>query len=147
MAPLANTRMIPHGWQRANARTAKGGMQARVRLSHPETLGVRNTTTGKTPVTSAQVYYEGPARIQARGGLSPAAGETGRQLVQGNYLIAVPIDVGDEPRKGDLVDVVCSPDPMQQGLRLHVVDIPTATQILQRNLGADLYRPAVRATP
>lgn len=147
MSPLPHTRMIHPRWQDTNARTALGGMQARVRLSHPETLGTRNTTSGKTPVLPEQVYYEGPARLQVRGALSPAGGETNRRLVQGSYLLAVPVDVGDVPRVGDLVDVVCSPDPLQDGLRLHLVDVPTATQVLQRNLGADLYRPAVRGSP
>ena len=145
--PLQNTRMIHPRWQDENARTALGGMQARVRLSRPETLGTRNTTTGKTPVVAARPYYEGPARVQVRGGLAPAASEAGARLVQGNYLVAVPLDVGEEPRVGDLVDVVCAPHPSQVGLRLHVVDVPTATQILQRNLGADLYRPTVRGSP
>jgi hypothetical protein len=144
MAPLPNTRMIHPRWQESNARTALGGMEARVRLSRPETLGTRNSVTGKTPVVAGAVYYEGPARLQVRSPLAPAVAETGRRQVQGGYLVAVPVDVGETPRVGDLVDVVCSPDPLQAGLRLHLVDVPTATQVLQRNLGADLYRPAVR---
>ncbi len=144
MVPLPNSRMIHPRWQETNARTALGGMQATVRLSRPETLGTRDPVTGKTPVTAGAVYYEGPARVQVRSALTAAAGETGRRQLLGTYLVAVPVDVGETPRVGDLVDVVCSPDPAQAGLRLHLVDVPTATQVLQRNLGADLYRPAVK---
>ncbi len=119
-------------------------MQARVRLSHPASLGTRNTTSGATPQIPARTYYEGPARIQVKAPLAPIAGTAGRELAGAGYLLAVPIDVGDEPAVGDLCDVLASPDPLQAGLRLYVTDVPTATEILQRNLGADLHAPAPR---
>ncbi|GLY08267.1 DUF6093 family protein [Actinoplanes sp. NBRC 101535] len=142
--PLANTRMIHPRWQQHHTRLVTGGMEATVRVSRPETLGTRDPVSGRTPVVPARVYYEGPGRVQNRGGLSPAASEAGARLVTGNYLVAVPVDLGDVPLVDDLVEVVCSPDPLQAGLVLHVVDVPTATQILQRNLGADVYRPTIR---
>lgn len=142
--PLPNTQMIPRGWQEHFAGAVVGGMQARVRLSHPASLGTRNATTGVTPQLPARTYYEGPARLQVHSGLSPAGGAGGREIVTAPYLLAVPIDVGDEPRLADLCDVLASPDPLQVGLRLYVTDVPTATEILQRNLGADLHAPAPR---
>lgn len=147
MAPLPNTSMIPARWQARNARTALGGMQARIRLSHPERLGARNPTSGATTVLPPTVYYEGPARVQVRGQLQPTTGETPARPAVGDYLVAVPVDVGDEPAIGDLVDVLDSPDPLQAGLRLHLVDVPTATQVLQRNLGASVYRPTLKGAP
>lgn len=142
--PLPNTQMIPRGWQGHYAGAVEGGMQARVRLSHPAGLGTRNATTGATPQIPARTYYEGPARLQVKAPLGPVGGDTGRELTTAAYLLAVPIDVGDEPAEGDLVDVLESPDPLQAGLRLYVTDVPTATEILQRNLGADLHKPKPR---
>ncbi len=142
--PLTNTRIIPPGWQRHFAGAVVEGMQARVRLSHPASLGTRDAATGRTPQLPARPYFEGPARIQVKAPLTAPAGETGRELTAAGYLLAVPIDVGDEPRIGDLCDVLTSPDPLQAGLRLYVTDVPTATEILQRNLGADLHAPAPR---
>lgn len=142
--PLANTRMIPPGWQGHFAGAVEGGMQARVRLSHPAGLGTRNPVTGKTPQIPPRAYYEGPARIQVHSPQAPIAGTAGRELSTSAYLLAVPIDVGGEPAVGDLCDVLESPDPLQAGLRLYVTDVPTATEILQRNLGADLHAPAPR---
>jgi hypothetical protein len=142
--PLRNTRIIPRRWQGHFAGAVVEGMQARVRLSHPAGLGTRNATTGRTPQLPPRAYYEGPARIQVKAPLTATAGETGRELAGAGYLLAVPIDVGDEPRQGDLVDVLESPDPLQAGLRLYVTDVPTATEILQRNLGADLHAPTPR---
>lgn len=140
--PLPNTRMIHPRWQGHHAPVVVGGMEARVRLSRPAGLGTRNPATGKTPEVGPRIYYEGPARVQNRGGVSPAASDAAREVATGNYLVAVPIEVGAEPLLGDLVDVLASPDPLQVGLRLYVVDVPTATQVLQRNLGADLHKPA-----
>lgn len=142
--PLPNTQMIPRGWQQHFAGAVVGGMQARVRLSHPASLGTRNATTGKTPQLPPRTYYEGPARIQVHGALAPAGSGAGRAISTAAYLVAVPIDVGDEPSIADLVDVLESPDPLQVGLRLYVTDVPTATEILQRNLGADLHAPTPR---
>jgi hypothetical protein len=142
--PLKNTQMIPRGWQAHHAVAVVGGMQAWVRLSRPAGLGTRNPTTGKTPATPARAYYEGPGRVQVRSGLTPAGGDQGREQAAGPYLVAVPVDVGDQPRIGDLVDVLDSPDPLQVGARLYVTDVPTATEILQRNLGADVHAPVPR---
>jgi hypothetical protein len=142
--PLKNTRLIPPGWQEHHAPVVLGGMEAWVRLSRPAGVGAHNPVTGASPRIPMRTYYEGPARIQTRGSLTLAAVEAGRELTTGNYLLAVPIDVGDEPRVGDLCDVLRSPDPLQVGIRLHLVDIPTASIILQRNLGADLFVPAPR---
>lgn len=142
--PLRNTRVIPHGWQGHHGAAVEQGMQARVRLSHPAGLGARDPLTGATPQIPPRVYYEGPARVQVKSALAPASGTAGRELTNAPYLLAVPIDVGDEPRLADLCDVLESPDPLQAGLRLYVTDVPTATEILQRNLGADLHAPAPR---
>lgn len=142
--PLRNTQVIPRRWQAHHATTVVAGMQARVRLSHPAGLGTRNPATGQTPQTEPRAYYEGPARLQVRSASTPPGGDTGRELTVAPYLLAVPIDVGDEPRLADLCDVLESPDPLQVGLRLYVTDVPTATEILQRNLGADLHAPAPR---
>lgn len=142
--PLRNTRIIPRNWQQHFAGAVVEGMQARVRLSRPASLGTRDPATGRTPQLPARAYYEGPARLQVKGALSPAGGENGRELTTSGYLLAVPIEVGDEPRLADLVDVLESPDPLQVGLRLYVTDVPTASEILQRNLGADLHAPAPR---
>lgn len=139
--PLPNTHMIHPRWQEHVAPVTVGGMQAQVRLSRPAGLGTRNPVTGVTSQIGPRTYYEGPGRVQNRGGVSPAGSEAGREVATGNYLVAVPIDVDAEPLLGDLVDVLDSPDPLQAGLRLYVVDVPTATQILQRNLGAALYPP------
>jgi hypothetical protein len=142
--PLRNTRMIPRRWQGHFAGAVVEGMQARVRLSHPASLGTRNAATGRTPQLPARAYYEGPARLQVKGALVATGGENGRELSGAGYLLAVPIDVGDEPRLADLCDVLESPDPLQVGLRLYLTDVPTATEILQRNLGADLHAPTPR---
>jgi hypothetical protein len=142
--PLPNTQMIPRGWQGHFAGAVVGGMQARVRLSHPAGLGTRDPASGRTPQIPARAYYEGPARVQVNAPLAPSASGAGRELATAAYLVAVPIEVGDEPRLADLVDVLESPDPLQVGLRLYVTNVPTATEILQRNLGADLHAPAPR---
>jgi hypothetical protein len=142
--PLPNTRMIPAGWQGHFAGAVVGGMQARVRLSHPARLGTRDPETGRTPPLPPRTYYEGPGRVQVNAPLAPVASDTGRELAAAAYLVAVPIDVGDEPRVADLVDVLESCDPLQVGLRLYVTNVPTATEILQRNLGADLHAPNPR---
>lgn len=143
--PLPNTRMIHPQWQARNARVALGGMQTRIRLSRPQRLGVRDPVSGKTALQPEWIYYEGPARLQSRGAAAPGGAETGAMVTRGNYLLVVPLDIGDGvPRLDDVADVLSSPDPLHLGLRLYVVDVPTATQILQRNLGADLYQPTER---
>lgn len=142
--PLKNTRPIPDGWQAHHAGAVAGGMTARVRLSHPAGLGERDTTTGKTAETPPRTYYEGPARVQAQTPAAPAGSSAGREVATAGYLVAVPIDVGDEPRLADLVDVLASPDPLEVGLRLYVTNVPTASVILQRGLGADLHPPTPR---
>lgn len=140
--PLRNTRAIPRGWQPHHATAVLGGMEATVRLSRPAGLGERDAETGKTAELPEVPYYEGPGRVQNRTPVAAAGTETGRHVATGGYLVAVPVDPGGPPLTGDLVDVLDSPDPLQVGLRLYVTDVPTATQVLQRNLGADLHKPA-----
>lgn len=142
--PLRNTRMIPPRWQEHHSTVVLGGMTARVRLSHPARLGTRNPVTGRTPTLPPTIYYEGPARLQNRSALADAGSSAAREVSVGNYLLAVPVDVGSEPLIADLCDVLDSPDPLEVGLRLQLVDIPTASIILQRNLGADLRKPTPR---
>jgi hypothetical protein len=142
--PLVNTRMIPPRWQEHHARVVLGGMTAWVRLSHPAGLGTRDAVTGRTPTLPPTRYYEGPARLQTRGALTDAASTAAREVSVGDYLLGVPIDVGSEPRIADLCDVLDSPDPLEVGMRLYLVDVPTASIILQRNLGADLHMPTPR---
>ena len=139
--PLPNTRMIHPRWQDRHAPVVLGGMEAQVRLSRPAGLGTRDPETGATAEIPAAVYYEGPARLQRRTPLAPAGSDTARNVTTGDYLLAVPVDVGAEPQRGDIADMIASPDPLQVGVRLYVTDVPTATQILQRNLGVDLRKP------
>ncbi|HEX8343499.1 MAG TPA: DUF6093 family protein, partial [Actinoplanes sp.] len=65
-----------------------------------------------------------------------------QRIATGSYLVAVPIGAG-VPEHDDLVDVYeCPDDPVAVGLTLHVVDIPTASIVLQRNLRCEVHTPA-----
>lgn len=129
-------------------------MTARVRLSKPGRLGVRDPVTGATPVLPAARYYEGRGRVQARGGATPAGSTADREVTSGPYLVAVPIDlaaaadvlvdlVDAVPEIGDVVDVLDADDPLLIGQRLYVTEVPTASIVLQRNLGCDIHQPTM----
>jgi hypothetical protein len=139
--PLRNTRLIHPRWRPHHEPAVLGGMTATVRLSKPATLGTRDPVTGETPVSAPVRYYQGPGRVQARGGASPAASSAGREVTGSPYLVAVPVDLDAVPELGDLVDVVLADDPLLAGLRLYVTEVPSASIVLQRNLGADLHQP------
>src|SRR5690606_41617654 len=64
------------------------------------------------------------------------------------YLVAVPLPSAVDPLPGDLVDVLTADDPLLPVVfrRLVVVDIPTASLILQRVLLCDLYQPTPPAS-
>jgi hypothetical protein len=117
-------------------------MTAEVRLSKPGVLGVRDAVSGSTPAAAPRRYYQGPGRVQARGGAAPAGSTADREVTVGPYLVAVPVDLaGETPELGDLVDVLDADDPLLVGARLYVVEVPAATVILQRNLGCDYQQP------
>lgn len=138
MAPLRNTKIIPANFVEHHAAWVLATMTAEIRLSRPGRLGERNTTTGKTPVLPQASYYHGPGRAQIRGASSPRD-SADRLVTVGNYLIVVPVAAGVTPRLNDRVEViVCYDDEQLTGLDLVVVDVPMASIILQRNLGADL---------
>jgi hypothetical protein len=140
--PLPNTRIIHPRWRRHYEPAVLGGMTARVRLSKPARLGVRDPVSGRTPTLPPARYYEGPGRVQARGGANPAASTAEREVTVGSYLVAVPIDLGGAaPELGDLVDVLDADDPLLIRSRLYVVEVPAASIVLQRNLGCDLHQP------
>jgi hypothetical protein len=141
--PLRNTRVIHPRWRERHEPAVLGGMTARVRLSKPATLGVRNATTGATATVPAARYYQGPGRVQARGGAGNAGSLAEREVDTAPYLVAVPIDLpgGVLPERGDLVDVLDADDPALVGARLYVTEVPTASIVLQRNLGCDLHPP------
>lgn len=140
--PLRNSRIIHPRWRRHYEPAVLGTMTARVRLSKPERLGTRDPVTGKTPTLPPVPYYEGPARLQARGGASPAGSTAAREVDTAPYLVGVPVDLGGAvPERGDLVDVLDGDDPLLPGQRLYVTEVPTASVVLQRNLGADLHPP------
>lgn len=142
VVPLPNTRYMHPRWRQHHEPTVAETMGARVRLSHPGGLGTRNTTTGATPMLAAVAYYEGPGRVQSRTPQIAAASTGGREVHVGNYLVAVPVDLGGEtPTLGDLVEVLECDDPLLVGADLVVVDIPTASILLQRNLGCDQQKP------
>lgn len=141
--PLRNTTVIGRGFAAHHARTVVGGMTALVRLSRPERLGTRDPESGRTPTSPPVAYYEGPGRVQASGGITPASSAADRDVATGPYLVAVPVDVGGVPLLGDLVDVLDSrDDPILSGLRLYVDEIPTASIRLQRDLRCTLTAPA-----
>lgn len=139
--PLPNTRIIHPRWQQHYQPVILGTMTALVRLSHPGGLGVRDPVTGRTPDADPVPYYEGPGRVQARGGAAPSETTAGREITSGPYLVAVPYELPDEPLLYDLVDVLDGDDPLMVGQRLYVVEVPTASIILQRSLGCDLNQP------
>jgi hypothetical protein len=117
-------------------------MTARVRLSKPGSLGTRDPVSGQTPVLPPVRYFEGPGRVQARGGASPAASTAEREVTTAPYLVAVPVDLaGATPELGDLVDVLDADDPLLVGARLYVTEVPAASIVLQRNLGCDRQSP------
>lgn len=150
--PLPNTRIIHPRWRPFNEPAVLGTMRSRVRLSKPARLGERDPVSGRTPTLPPAPYYQGPARIQARGGAGPAGSLAEREVTAAPYLVAVPVDLTGEanelvdvveavPERGDLVDVLDADDPLLPGGRLYVTEVPTADLILQRNLGCDLHRP------
>lgn len=140
--PLPNTRMIHPGFRQHHAGVVAGGMTATVRLSRPPTLGVRDADTGQTPQLPAVPYYTGCARVQSRGPATASGGAADRTVAVGDYLVAVPVDLGGEaPALDDLVDVLaCPDDPALAGARLYVVSLPMASIIIQRSLGCDLHQ-------
>ena len=140
--PLRHTRIIHPRWRPHYEPAVLGTMTARVRLSKPGRLGERNPITGRTPQLPPAPYYEGPARVQARGGSSPAGSTAERDVDAAPYLVGVPVDLGGAvPERGDLVDVLDADDPLLTGQRLYVTEVPTASIVLQRNLGCDLHPP------
>lgn len=151
VVPLRNTRIIHPRWMEHETPAVLGTMTALVRLSKPAQLGTRDPASGATPTLPPQAYYEGPGRVQARGGAAPATNAGERLITTAPYLVAVPVDLAaaatapveltDVPELGDLVDVLAADDPLLVGARLYVTEVPTASIVLQRNLGCDLNRP------
>lgn len=139
--PLRNTTIIHRRWRPHHEPAVAGTMTGWVRLSKPAALGTRNATTGATPLLEPRRYYEGPGRVQARGGAGPADSPADREVTVGPYLVAVPVELAETPELGDLVDVLDADDPLLVGARLYVVEVPAATIILQRNLGCDYQQP------
>lgn len=150
--PLPNTRVIHPLWRERHTPTVLGTMTARLRLSKPGRLGTHDPVSGKTPTLPPASYYEGPGRLQNLGGANPADSPAERKVTTAPYLVAVPVDlaaaatavvelIGEVPEEGDLVDVLAADDPLLVGVRLYVTEIPTASIVLQRNLGADSRQP------
>jgi len=146
--PLPRHHVIHPYWWVRQQRTVVGTMTATVKLSHPGRLGERDPVSGHTPMLPPEVYYEGPARIQARNPATSVASLDGRELTSAGYLVAVPLPSAVDPLPGDLVDVLTADDPLLPVVfrRLVVVDIPTASLILQRVLLCDLYQPTPPAS-
>lgn len=138
MAPFTNTRSIPRDLSEWFAPQISDRMLSRVRLWRPGGLGVQDPTSGKTPKLAPVSYYEGPARIQARGPVQPATGGSERPVAVGDFLVAVPVSAG-EPQLKDTVEILASEDQMlvSAGTVLLVVNVPTADVILERDLGCD----------
>lgn len=143
---LVNTRAIPAGLAAHLAPAVLRGMTARVRLSHPDQVAVRDEASGKTTFAAGAPYYDGPARVQARGGGGPSVTPADRAIASGGYLVAVPHTV-TQARPYDLVQVVSDPqDPALPGLRLVVDDVGDATVILQRNLSCSRHAGTAAGT-
>ncbi len=135
--PFKNTTGIPRGLVEHLDGAVKAGMTCWVRLSHPGGLMVRDDVAGVTRPSLPVPYYEGPARIQSRAGASPTDAAA-RMVTVGDYLFAVPVDAG-VPLLNDLGDVLESPDDLMLiGRTLIVAQVPMASIVLQRNLGANL---------
>ncbi|WP_431935798.1 DUF6093 family protein [Micromonospora sp. RP3T] len=140
--PLRHTRVIHPRWRDHYDRAVLGGMTARVRLSKPARLGTRDPVSGATPEVPPAPYWEGPGRVQARGGAGPAENPAEREITVAPFLVAVPVDLGGAvPEIGDVVDVLDADDPLLPGARLFVTEVPAASIVLQRNLGADRQAP------
>lgn len=132
--PFPNTRLIPAGLADHLAGAVLAGMTASVRLRRPDQAATRDVDTGRTTFTAATAYYDGPARVQSRGGSGPTSTPADRQVASGGYLVAVPHTV-TAAKPGDLVEVYAAEqDAGLVGLVLVVDDAGAATVILQRNL-------------
>lgn len=125
--PLPTHKLIPNGLAEMFAPTVLATMTATVDIRHPNKEQVRNPVAGRTAFADQAPFYTGAARVQAQGG--------------GAYLVAVPHTV-TEAREHDVVRVTAGgDDPGMAPLVLLVVDVPTATIILQRNLRCEVYKP------
>lgn len=144
--PFPNTRLIPADLPQTLAGTVRAGMTALVRLRPPDQVATRDTDTGRTTFAAAAAYYDGPARVQARGGAGPAGTPADRQVASGGYLVAVPHTV-TQAAPGHLVEVYdAEQDPALVGLVLVVDDVPAATVILQRNLSCTRHQGSTLAS-
>lgn len=144
--PFKNTQLIPRGLADHFAPTVLESMSAHVRLRPPEQVEVRDVDTGKTTFQPAPAYYDGPGRVQGRGGSGPVTAPSDRKVASGGYLVTVPHTV-TQAAAGHLVEVVDDPeDPALPGLVLVIEDAPAATVILQRNLSCTLHKGARTGT-
>lgn len=143
---LPNLKLIPPGLADLFAPQVLATMTALVDIRHPDTAGVRDPAAGRTGFAEQTPFYgypePAPARVQAQGAGPASETASGRDKATGGYLVAVPHTVV-EARIGDVVRVYDGgDDPAMAGLVLVVVDVPTATIILQRNLRCELYEQA-----
>lgn len=147
---LPNLKLIPDGLADLFAPTVLATMTALVDIRHPDATGVRDPAAGRTGFAEQAPYYghpePAPARVQAQGTGPADEAPSGRDKATGGYLVAVPHTV-TEARIGDVVRVYDGgDDPAMAGRVLVVVEIPTATIILQRNLRCELYEQAQKGS-
>lgn len=147
---LPNLRLIPPGLADLFAPQVLQTMTALVDIRHPDGQQVRDPATGRTSFAEQAPFYghpePAPARVQAQGTGPATETPSGRDKATGGYLVAVPHTV-TEARIGDLVRVYAGgDDPAMAGLVLVVVEVPTATIILQRSLRCERYEQAQKGS-
>ena len=140
--PLPGHHLIDPRFEAHHRPVVERAMPCTVRLTVPDTVGVRDPVTGRTVFGDPALLFEGHARLlaQSGGGATVAAD---RVLTPAAYALFVPATVSGVG-VGVAVEVVtCPGNPDLPGLRLWVTDVPLNSVVWQRVFGCDTEAPVV----
>lgn len=117
--PLAGTTVIPAGWSAHHAPIPRGAANARVRAERA--VGSRWDEDTQSTLTTWEILYDGPARIQQHNVTGPedTAGDVDQRR---RYLVAAGLECPALAHDTPILVVECPEDLDLEGKTLHVED-------------------------
>lgn len=129
--PLPNTRVIPAGWSAHHAPIPRGAANARIRAERA--VGSWWDEDTQSTLTTWEVLYDGPARIQQHNVTGPddTAGDVDQRR---RYLVAAGLECPALPHDTPVLVVECVEDLSLQGRTLYVEDAMHGSYRWERDL-------------
>lgn len=145
MAPLANTRIIPPGWETHHAPVSEDAMTAACTITRAPAAGAFNETTRRTDYAAAAMVWSGPCRATPMAsratGSEPVVGDQPKALRV--FEVELPISA---PRilVGDFVTFTVATDQDMLGRTMRVTSYPGGSLVWDRNLLCQEIQPSGR---